>query len=403
LPPVIAEGMSDERRENLLERYDRQLRIEGWDQEKLLKASVIIVGIGATGCEVSKNLALMGVGNLILIDNDVVELSNLSRQMLFSDDNIGKPKAPTAAEKLKKMNPWINVEAYFEDVRNIAEEKFEKADVLVSCLDNWPVRRWLNSLAVELGKPLVDLSMDGFYANLQIVIPGKTACLECHGDELIPKELQLAECTLRRRKPQDLIDDLKESGVEMSLSVAEKLFQLNIKTVYDLKYAQADLLEKLDEKTRETVSKIREKLKPRMPALQSVAAMIAGLASTEIVKILHEENLGEIMTDFLVYDGLTGRFTAVKLERKPDCFVCGDLVREEAVKFQVKLSEKIIDIKKRIAEKFSIPDPELLYKTWRLSDDQKLSELNVKNGDIIYVDTSRRFIPLPLKLEILED
>ena len=56
----------------LLERYDRQIRVEGWDQERLAKASVAIVGVGATGCEVSKNLALMGVGKLILIDNDVV-------------------------------------------------------------------------------------------------------------------------------------------------------------------------------------------------------------------------------------------------------------------------------------------------------------------------------------------
>ena len=386
-----------------MERYDRQLRIEGWNQEKLLKATVMIVGVGATGCEVAKNLALMGVGRLILIDNDVVELSNLSRQMLFSDEDIGKPKAPTAAEKLKKMNPWINVEAYFEDVRNIVQERFENADVLVSCLDNWPVRRWLNSLAVELGKPLVDLSMDGFYANLQIVLPGKTACLECHGDELIPKEMQVAECTLRRRKPQDLVNDLKENGIDISLDIAEKLFQLNIKTIYDLKYAQADLLEKLDKKARKVVSKIQEKLKPKMPALQSVAAMIAGLASTEIVKILHEGSLGEILTDFLVYDGLTGKFTSVKLERRPDCFVCGDLVREEAVKFPVKLDEKVIDLKRRIAEKFSIPDPEILYKTWRLSDDQKLSDLDVKSGDVIYVDTSRRFMPLPLKLEVLED
>ncbi len=386
-----------------MERYDRQLRIEGWNQEKLLKATVMIVGVGATGCEVAKNLALMGVGKLILIDNDVVELSNLSRQMLFSDEDIGKPKAPTAAEKLKKMNPWINVEAYFEDVRNIVQERFEDVDVLVSCLDNWPVRRWLNSLAVELGKPLVDLSMDGFYANLQIVLPGKTACLECHGDELIPKEMQVAECTLRRRRPQDLVNDLKENGIDISLDIAEKLFQLNIKTIYDLKYAQADLLEKLDRKARKVVSKIQEKLKPKMPALQSVAAMIAGLASTEIVKILHGGSLGEVLTDFLVYDGLTGRFTTVKLERRPDCFVCGDLVREEAVKFTVKPDERVIDLKKRIAEKFSIPDPEILYKTWRLSDDQKLSDLDVKSGDVIYVDTSRRFMPLPLKLEVLED
>ena len=390
--------MSDGAGEAVFERYDRQLRIEGWAQEKLMNARVVIVGVGATGCEVAKNLALMGVGNLVLIDNDVVELSNLSRQMLFTDDDIGKPKAIVAAEKLKKMNPWINVETYFEDVRSVPHDVFNKSNVIVSCLDNWPARRWLNSLAVELDKPLVDLSMEGFYANLQIVIPGKTACLECHGDELIPKEVQAAECTLRRRKPEDLVKDLKENGVEISLKTAEKLFQLNIKTIYDLKYLQAGVLEKMDNKTRKTVEKIQEKLKPKMPALQSVAALIAGIASTEIVKLLHEGKLGEIMTDFLVYDGLSGRFTTVKLERRTDCFVCGDIVRQKAVDFPVNPEETVLDLKKRIAEQFKIPDPELLYKTWRLTDGQKLADLQVKNGDIIYVDTSRRFTPLPLKL-----
>lgn len=395
--------MDDELEKKLLERYDRQLRIEGWDQEKLTRATAIIVGIGATGCELAKNLALMGVGKIVLVDNDVVELSNLSRQMLFTDEDIGKSKAMAAAEKLRKMNPWIKIEPYFEDVRKLDQTIFEKADVIASCLDNWPVRRWLNSLAVELNKVLVDLAMDGFYANFQTVIPGKTACLECHGDELIPKETQLAECTLRRRRPQDLVEDLKASGIDVSVKIAEKFFKLNLKTVYDLKYAQADILEKLDEKTRKKLYEIQEKLKPKMPALQSVAALVSAIASTEIVKILHEGSLGEIFTELLVYDGLTNQFTSVHLERRADCFVCGDEVRQEAISFPVKLHETILDIKKRIAQEFSIPDPEILYKKWRLKDDQKLSEFQPKSGDIIYVHTSRRFMPLPLRLEVAED
>lgn len=386
----------------VLERYERQLRIEGWDQGKLTRSSVAVVGVGATGCELSKNLALMGVGKLILVDNDVIELSNLSRQMLFTDDDLGKPKAVVAAEKLKKMNPWIEVESYFDDVRNLDEAVFEKVSAIASCLDNWPVRRWVNSLSVELDKPLVDVAMEGFYANLQVVIPGKTACLECHGEELIPKEVQLAECTLRRRKPEDLVNDLRESGVELSVEIARKLFEQNIKTVYDLKYAQEDVLRKLDDEARKAVRGIREKLKPKMPALQSVAALIAGVASTEIVKILHEGGLGEPISGLLVYDGLSGRFTITELERNPECFVCGDLVREKAVSFPVKPNETIIDLKRRIAERFSIPDPEILYRRWRLADAEKVSEVGFRSGDLIYVNTSRRFMPLPLRI-VVED
>jgi len=387
----------------LLERYDRQLRVEGWRQDKLTESTVMIVGVGAIGCEVAKNLALMGVGRLVLVDNDVVEVSNLSRQMLFIDEDIGKPKAKAAAEKLAEMNPWVKVEAYYEDVRELDLKLFEESDVLCSCLDNWPVRRWLNSVAIELDKPLVDAAMEGMYANLQVVIPGKTACLECHGEDLIPKEVQLAECTLRRRSPEDLAADLREQGVELGLEAVKKLFELGIKTVFDLKYSQTDVLEKLDKEFQEMVKEAQEKLKPKMPALQSIAAAVAGIASTEVIKLLHEGSVGKPLRRLLVYDGFTGRFTRVRLDRRSDCFVCGDYVREEGATFTAQPNERILDLKKKIAERFGFPDPELLYKKWKLRDEQTLEEAGVENGDVIYVETSRRFTPLPLRIELIED
>ena len=387
----------------LLERYDRQLRLEGWDQRKLIDSKVIIVGVGAIGCELAKDLTLMGVGKIVLVDNDVIELSNLNRQMLFTDSDIGKPKAEVAAEKLKAMNPWVKIESYYRDVREFDLEFFKDSSVIASCLDNWPTRRWLNSLAVELDKPLVDAAMDGMYANLQIVIPGKTACLECHGEELIPRDVQLAECTLRRRKPEDLLKDLRAEGIDLSLETVEKLFSHGIKTIFDIKYSQADIIEKLDDDLKEVVMDLQEKLKPKMPALQSIASTIAGIASTEIIKILHGRSLGEILNGLLVYDGFNSRFTVVELKRREDCFVCGDYVMEKGVEFKVRLRETVMELKKRIAERFGFPDPELLYRRWRLSDEKRVSELGIKSGDVIYVETSRRYMPLPLRIEVEQE
>ncbi|MEM2041797.1 MAG: ThiF family adenylyltransferase, partial [Nitrososphaerota archaeon] len=91
----------------LSERYDRQMRISGWNQELVSGASVLIAGVGALGCEVAKNLALSGVGRIVLVDRDVVELSNLNRQMLFDESDIGRKKAEAGAEKLRAMNPHI--------------------------------------------------------------------------------------------------------------------------------------------------------------------------------------------------------------------------------------------------------------------------------------------------------
>ncbi len=376
------------------------MRIEGWRQDKISESTVMIVGVGAIGCEVAKNLALMGLGKLIIVDNDVVEVSNLSRQMLFTDEDVGRPKTVAASEKLVKMNPLIKIEQYYKDVRELDENLFRSVDVVCSCLDNWPVRRWVNSICVELDKPLVDVAMEGLYANLQVVLPRKTACLECHGENLIPKEVQLAECTLRRRKPEDLKKDLEEQRIYLRMELIEKLFSVGIKTIFDLKYSQAQVLERLDEETRVKLREVQELLKPKMPALQSVAATIGGLASTEVVKIIHGEEFGKIFKGLIVYDGYSSRFTKVRLERKKECFVCGDYVKTEGVEINVSLDDKVIDLKKKIAENFGIPDPEILYKKWKLEDEQTLREIGVRDGDIAYIETSRRFTPLPLKLII---
>jgi ubiquitin-activating enzyme E1 C len=386
-----------------LERYDRQARAPGWDQALIQNGSVAIVGVGALGCEVAKNLALMGVGKLVLIDNDVVELSNLSRQMLFTEEDIGKHKSEVAAQKVKNMNRFVEVVHYNSDVRMLPEEVFEQVDVVCSCLDSWGVRRWLNSLTVSLGKPMVDGSIEGFYGNVQVVIPGKTACLECHGENLIPREERLAECTLRRRKPEELMKDLAEQGVNISQEVAEELFKLNIKTVYDLKYSKIEsIADELSPHLRDLILEVRERLKPKSPAIQSVSATIAGLMSTQIVKLLHRGKLGEPDTGLFVYDALNSRLTRVRLVRVRNCIVCGDL-EEQVQIIDIQRDWTVQTLKELIALKYSFPDPEILYGTKRLSDDQLIADAGIKNEDMIYVSTSRRHMPIPLKIKLIGD
>lgn len=386
-----------------LERYDRQARAPGWDQALIQGGSVAIVGVGALGCEVAKNLALMGVGKLVLIDNDVVELSNLSRQMLFTEEDIGRYKSEVAARKVKNMNKFVEVVHYNSDVRMLPEEVFEEVDVICSCLDSWGVRRWLNSLTVSLGKPMVDGSIEGFYGNVQVVIPGKTACLECHGENLISREERLAECTLRRRKPEELVKDLAEQGVNISQEVAEELFKLNIKTVYDLKYSKLEnIADELPPHLRDLILEVRERLKPKSPAIQSVSATIAGLMTTQIVKLLHRGKLGEPDTGLFVYDALNSRLTRVKLVRMKNCIVCGDL-EEQIQIIDIQREWTVQTLKELIALRYSFPDPEILYGTKRLNDDQLIIDTGIKNEDVIYISTSRRHMPLPLKIKMVDE
>jgi len=385
------------------ERYDRQLRLNGWRQEKLQNARIAVVGVGALGCEVSKNLALMGVGELLLIDSDYVELSNLSRQMLFTELDIGAPKSVSAKGKLEQMNPEVRLTAYQTDVRKLPPSAFKDVDVLLSCVDNWPSRRWLNSLAVEMGKPLVDVSMDGFYANVQDVIPGETACIECHGEILIPKDVQAAECTLRRRTPQDLVQELSEMGFNLDLSQAEALFTVGVKTVFDIKYTLASKLQNLPEELGRLLQHLREALTPKMPALQSIAATISGIATFEVVKILHDRSLGNPFSGLIVYDGLSARVSRVPLKRSERCFVCGTEDRLAGFELKVRPHETILDVKKRIAAEFLYPDVELQAGPRLLQDNLQISSIPLRDGETIFVHTSRRASPLELRVRTVED
>ncbi|MEM1518071.1 MAG: ThiF family adenylyltransferase [Nitrososphaerota archaeon] len=384
------------------ERYDRQARTPGWDQSSVQNGAVAIVGVGALGCEVAKNLALMGIGKLVLIDNDVVELSNLSRQMLFTENDIGKPKSEVAAQKIKSMNRFVDVVYYNSDVRQLPEKVFEDSDVVCSCLDSWGVRRWLNSLCVSLGKPMVDGSIEGFYGNVQVVIPGRTACLECHGENLISREERLAECTLRRRSPDELVKDLMEQGIVISREVAEELFRLNIKTIYDLKYSKLEnIINELAPELSKLILEVRDRLKPKSPAIQSVSATIAGLMTTQVIKLLHKGRLGEPDTGLFVYDALHSRLTRVKLARMKECIVCGD-VEEQVQSINAHPDWTIQTLKEIIALRYSFPDPEILHGTKRLNDDQKLIDAGIRDEDIIYISTSRRHMPLPLKMKLTD-
>ncbi|MCX8203040.1 MAG: ThiF family adenylyltransferase [Nitrososphaeria archaeon] len=382
-----------------LERYDRQMRIEGWDQELVMRSTVLIAGVGALGCEVAKNLALAGVGRLILVDRDVVELSNLNRQMLFLEEDVGKPKAIVAAERLKALNPHVKVEAYHSDLRDLREDVFAEADVICSCLDSWGIRRWLNSVAVMLSKPLVDGAMEGMVGNVQVVVPFRTACLECHSMTLIPREERLAECTLRKRTPEELMKELEEQGIQLPLETVGRLFAHNVKTVYDIKYSNpADFT---DPVVGSVIVSLRERLRPKLPALQSVSAVVAGIASTEVLKLIHRGKIGRPRRGLLVYDARSCRFTVVQLRKVEGCVVCGD--SETPPVMEVEPDGSVSRLREAIAERFGFPDVEVLSGARVLQNEDRLSDvLGVRGSALVYVVTSRRYSPLPLKLVAID-
>jgi adenylyltransferase/sulfurtransferase len=167
-----------------LERYDRQIRIEGFDvegQKKLKKAKVVVAGAGGLGCPTAIYLAAAGVGKITIIDKEKVELSNLNRQILHWDKDIGKYKIDSAVEKLSQLNPDIEVEGLkIEITEQNVRSLIEDADVIVDGMDNFKTRFLLNEACVKLNKPFVHAAVYGLTGELMTIIPGKGPCYRCY-------------------------------------------------------------------------------------------------------------------------------------------------------------------------------------------------------------------------------
>jgi adenylyltransferase/sulfurtransferase len=338
----VTEQISDDKKKlpvyHGTERYARQLLVAEWDQEKLAKSTVVVAGIGALGSIIALDLVLTGIGKVIVIDFDTIELSNLSRQFLFSEEDIGKSKATIAGQRLREMNPDVQVLALDSSIQEVRTSFYEEADLIVDGLDTFEARRWLNSLCVQKNKPLIHGGMYGWWGNVQRIEPFKTACLECQ--PLVPAERLQKACTPpgERRKT--------------------------------------------------------EEPSPKFPAILSVATIIAGIQLQEVLKQLL--GVGKPLDNYLFYDGLHQQFTTLKLARNPNCFLCSDRFRLEGEKYALDPKETVSELKNRLIMTFGLQAPKIILRGQVLSDNKKLGKLQLKDGDQLFIIDPA--VAQPLKL-----
>lgn len=177
-----------------MERYKRQIFIPqiGTEGQMLLQSSTAaVIGAGGLGAPVLTYLAAAGVGNILVIDKDAVEESNLNRQFLYSREDIGRKKAEAAKEKLKKQNPQIKVTAFSDAfTEENGRELLKGADVVVDCVDSVKTRILVNKICLLLRIPLVEGGIYGFYGYVTSVFQN-SPCLECMGytKEMEQKEI----------------------------------------------------------------------------------------------------------------------------------------------------------------------------------------------------------------------
>jgi molybdopterin/thiamine biosynthesis adenylyltransferase/rhodanese-related sulfurtransferase len=188
-PVDVPQTLTAEQRD----RYSRhvlvpEVGLEG--QLKLLDAKVLCLGAGGLGAPVTLYLAAAGVGTLGIVDDDVVDLSNLQRQVIHTTDGVGTPKVDSAERAIKALNPDVNVVKYQTrlDASNIMEI-IEGYDVIVDGVDNFPTRYLLNDASVRLKIPVVSAAILGFEGQLSVFAPYEGPCYRCLFRQPPPAEL----------------------------------------------------------------------------------------------------------------------------------------------------------------------------------------------------------------------
>lgn len=179
--PAVAGG--SELKNEDLQRYSRQIMLEeiGFvGLEKLRKAKICVVGVGGIGNPVVTQLTAMGVGKLKIVDRDIIEISNLHRQHLYTEKDLGKVKVEAAKERLEKINSGVEIEALPNSVtKYTAESIISGYDIVVDALDSIDARYALNDACIKLNIPLIYAGALGMLGSVCTIIPNKTACLRC--------------------------------------------------------------------------------------------------------------------------------------------------------------------------------------------------------------------------------
>jgi adenylyltransferase/sulfurtransferase len=177
-------------------KYDRAERIIWWDQAKLSAARVLVVGAGALGNEIVKNLALVGVGHISIVDMDEIEHTNLSRCVFFREGDEGGAKAEILAREAHKMNPDVQTNGYAFSVQTLGDGSLADFDLIIAGLDNREARIWLGSAARRVGKTWIDGAIEGLMGKVQTFIPSGP----CYACTMSEKDWELVahrkSCTL---------------------------------------------------------------------------------------------------------------------------------------------------------------------------------------------------------------
>ncbi|ORX68276.1 hypothetical protein DL89DRAFT_275372 [Linderina pennispora] len=265
---------------------------------------ILVIGAGGLGCEILKNLAMTGFRNIHVIDMDTIDVSNLNRQFLFRQNDVGRPKAEVAAEFIKRRSPNVSITPHRAKIQDMPEEFYMQFTQVICGLDSIEARRWINaylhslvdSHGFEGFKPMIDGGTEGFKGNARVVLPSISACFEC-GLSLHGAKTTYPICTIANtpRLPEHCIE--WASVLEWPRVFPDK------KLDGDNPEHITWLVDRASERANKfnisgiTYSLTQGVVKNIIPAIASTNAIIAAACTNEALKLL---------------------------EKSPDCLVCGN-------------------------------------------------------------------------------
>lgn len=245
------------------DRYDRTRRIEWIDLPSIESAQVLVVGAGALGNEVMKNLVLSGFSDITLFDMDHVVRSNLNRCVFFREEDAEQRvmKADIVAERSRVLNPGVDIEPRVERIEDMEEDKWGEYDLVLGCLDNIMARLHVNSHSYDVSVPYIDGGTSGMNGKVQVVLPPSSPCLQC---------------SMNRTHYRVIEKRLSCTGEDVSF------------------------------------------FEPKMPAEITTTSVVGALQVREAIKII-SGNERDCIQNILYYDGKNGRSEILQISKDPSC------------------------------------------------------------------------------------
>ncbi|KAJ9502392.1 NEDD8 activating enzyme [Exophiala xenobiotica] len=349
----------------------------------LESSRVLVIGAGGLGCEILKNLALSGFKDIHVIDMDTIDVSNLNRQFLFRQSDVGKSKAEVAASFVERRVPGVQITPYNGKIQDKDEAYYMQFKLVVCGLDSIEARRWINATLVDMVdmdnpeslKPLIDGGTEGFKGQARVILPSLTSCIECQLSMHAPRAA-VPLCTLATipRQPQHCIEwahiiAWEEQRKDETLDTDDPE---HISWLYQTALARA----KEFNIPGVTYSMTQGVVKNIIPAIASTNAIIAAACCNEALKIT--TSCAPFLENYMMYTGDSndsGLYTyTFAAEKKDDCPVCGNIAQNMVIDADITLEEFLASLAERAEAQLKKPSIRTEAKTLYVQAPKSLEE-----------------------------